>query len=266
MKFYTPKNKLLQKYIEGYYFVSPDDEMAPLKYYTFPSNFFILSVSYSAELTVNDHQMIIKESKDENLVTNFVTGYKKPIEIICEDWVPEITIYFKPLGINCFIPNTEQLFNTIVGFELKPFDDWEPAMKKIFDEKDRESQCEKLETYWLSKLKTKDFSVMEQIIADVEADLRINDIARKNNWSRQYLNRIFTRAVGKPPSEYRKIHRFRTAILNQRNQKNLTELSLEGSFYDQSHLIKDFREFTNISPNLFFKKAKTEQENVWLFI
>lgn len=266
MKFYTPKNKLLQKYIEGYYFISSDGEQAPLKYYTFPSNFFILSISHFAEVIVNDHQIIVRKSPTENLVTDFVSGYKKPIEVICEDWVPEITIYFKPLGINRFVQKPEQFFKTTIGLDLNPFDDWESVMKTLFAHKDRALQCEQLEAYWLSKLETKDFSALENIISDIESDFRIDEIAVKNNWSRQYLNRIFKKTVGKSPSEYRKIHRFRSAIMNQKDHKNLTELSLEGSFYDQSHLIKDFRELTNISPNSFFKNAKTDQENVWLFI
>lgn len=266
MKFYPPKNETLKKFIEGYYFIAPEDEQMPLKYYTFPSNFFILSISHSAEVIVNDHQIIVRKSKDENLVTDFVPKYKKPIEIICEDLVPEITIYFKPLGINHFLDHAERFFITTIGFDQHLFEDWESAMKAVFAENDRALQCEQLENYWLSKLKTRDFSTMQKIISAIESDFRIDDIALKNNWSRQYLNRIFTRTVGKSPSEYRKIHRFRKAILNQKNQKNLTELSLEGSFYDQSHFIKDFRELTNISPNLFFKNANTDQENVWLFI
>ncbi|WDF48346.1 helix-turn-helix domain-containing protein [Chryseobacterium sp. KACC 21268] len=115
-------------------------------------------------------------------------------------------------------------------------------------------------------MEEKDFSDLENIISDIESDFRIDDIAIKNNFSRQYLNRLFSKTIGKSPSEYRKIHRFRNAIINQKNQKNLTDLSLESSFYDQSHLIKDFKQLTNVSPNSFFKTVNTEKENVWLFI
>ncbi|MNY12542.1 DNA-binding transcriptional activator FeaR [compost metagenome] len=177
-----------------------------------------------------------------------------------------MTIYFKPLGINQFVENLEIFFEDILGLHFNLFEDFIHSMESIFKIKDREIQREKLEHYWLSKLKEKDFSELEKIISDIESDLRIDDIAIRNNFSRQYLNRLFSKTIGKSPSEYRKIHRFRNAIINQKKQKNLTHLSLESSFYDQSHLIKDFKQLTNVSPNSFFKTVNTEKENIWLFI
>lgn len=266
LEFYTPKNEILQKYIEGYYFISGNKKSEPLHYRTFPNNFFIVSINQNAEVEINDNQIIVRQSKNENITTNFVAKYSKPIEVIYDEAVAEVTIYFKPLGINQFVKNPDVLFKDILGLHFNPFEDFNHSMESICKIADREIQREKLEEYWLSKLEEKDFSELEKIISDIESDLKIDDIAIKNNFSRQYLNRLFSKTIGKSPSEYRKIHRFRNAIINQKNQKNLTDLSLESSFYDQSHLIKDFKQLTNVSPNSFFKTVNTEKENVWLFI
>lgn len=107
---------------------------------------------------------------------------------------------------------------------------------------------------------------MKEIILAIESEQKIEDIALANGFSRQYLSKLFTKVVGKSPMEYRKIHRFRTAIAKQKTMKSLTELSHESLFYDQSHLIKDFRQFTFVNPYTFFKKVDTDQEYVWLFI
>ena len=80
------------------------------------------------------------------------------------------------------------------------------------------------------------------------------------------VNKIFTKNVGKPAAEYRKIHRFRKAIIKQRETKSLTELSYDSLFYDQSHLVKDFKQLTHVNPHAFFKKVDTQQGNLWLFI
>lgn len=266
LEFYPPKSKLLQKYIEGYYFISPDEKSQLLKYWTFPNNFFILSVSQNADIKIDDKNIIIRQSQKENIATHFVAKYKKPIQVIYEEPVKELTIYFKPLGINQFVKNPEIFFKNAFGADFNPLDDLEDSMKSIFKINDRELQRDDLEEYWLSKLELKDFSEIEKIVSDIESDFRIDDIAVRNNFSRQYLNRLFTKMVGKSPSEYRKIHRFRNVIGNQKRMKNLTDLSFESSFYDQSHLIKDFRQLTNVSPNSFFKIVDTEKENVWLFI
>ena len=72
--------------------------------------------------------------------------------------------------------------------------------------------------------------------------------------------------MGKSPSEYRKIYRFRKSIIDKEQVKSLTELSHENLFYDQSHFIKDFRKLTHKNPKSFFKKVNTETEVLWFFV
>ena len=56
--------------------------------------------------------------------------------------------------------------------------------------------------------------------------------------------------------EYRRIYRFRNSLTNKLNTsqlKNLTEITYEEGYYDQSYLIKEFRKITNHNPKDFFK-------------
>lgn len=266
LEFYKPKNDLLKQYIEGYYFISQSEEPNLLNYWTFPNNFFILSVSQNVEVLFDKEKIIIKPSAEKNTIANFVSRYRKPIEVLFETDVNEITIYFKPLGINHFIGNTEFLFKHDGVDDFEPFVDFKTKMDEIFLVENREIQIELLESYWLSKFHPKPNSLKPEILKDVESELKIDQIARKHQFSRQHLNKLFLKNIGKSPSEYRKIHRFRNSILQQKASKNLTELSYDASFYDQSHLIKDFKELSNITPYSFFKKVDTEKENIWLFI
>jgi hypothetical protein len=43
VNFYKPNHPVLEKYIEGYYFIAKDDSDATLNYLTFPDNYFIIS-------------------------------------------------------------------------------------------------------------------------------------------------------------------------------------------------------------------------------
>lgn len=43
--FCRTRNNILQKYIEGYYFISEDKNSNIIRYKTFPNNYSILSVS-----------------------------------------------------------------------------------------------------------------------------------------------------------------------------------------------------------------------------
>ncbi|WP_353098108.1 helix-turn-helix domain-containing protein, partial [Empedobacter brevis] len=78
------------------------------------------------------------------------------------------------------------------------------------------------------------------------------------------LNRIFKKHLGKSPSEYRKIFRFRNSLLNKKESKNLTELSSK-DYYDQSHFIKDFKSITKRNPNQFFKEVDLQNETALKF-
>ena len=266
MEFYRPVNQVLQRYIEGYYFISPEGNNKRLHYWTFPNNFFIVSVSRDIEIEANHKKITITPSLQENIIANFVSRYTSPIEVLVEGEVSEITIYFKPLAINYLFDNAHELLQMENTLGFNPFADFIPAMKRILLENNRTFQRQSLEDYWMSKLEIREPGLMESIVSDLESGLKIEDIARNNNFSRQYLNRLFTRNIGKPPSEFYRIHRFRKAIKKQKDIRNLTELSYESLFYDQSHLIRDFKQLTNVSPNAFFKKADTGNANVWLFV
>ncbi|WP_428229062.1 helix-turn-helix domain-containing protein [Flavobacterium sp.] len=268
LEFYKPKNTLLQKYIEGFYFIVEDSKSDPLIYRTFPNNYVIIAIAQNISLTQSEGIMIISPSKENNILANIIYRYNTPIEISYLKLINEITIYFKPLGLNFFIDNVDVFYSKdhTKKIEFDPYTDFKAEMEKIFNINDRQKQIETLELYWLSKFREKDVSLTEELIKDIEADAKITEMAKKYKISRQYLSKIFQKNVGKPPSEYRKIHRFRRSIIEQNKAKNLTELSFDNLFYDQSHFIKDFQDLTHNNPKFFFKNVDTQKENVWLFI
>lgn len=267
MVFYKTRNELLQKYIEGYYFIFEDTDPTVIRYKTFPNNYCILSVSQNADVLYEEGRIIVFPSPAKKISTNLVIRYSYPIEVVYQKVVNEITFYFKPLGLNHFIPESdfflqhEQLMDYTVSSEFNE------RMDEILNMGDREQQLEAIEQYWLSKLQTRDFSLIEKLLSDLETtDLKIDEIAKKHQFSRQYINKLFLKNIGKTPTEYRKIHRFRNSLKKSGDIKNLTELSHKNLFYDQSHFNKAFKEYTDSSPSSFFKNVDTEKETIWLFI
>jgi len=264
--FYQPKNSILKKYMEGYYFMLPDEIEKPFHYFTFPNNFFILSVAIGSQIMTDDNQIVISKSTDGEIIADYLARYTTPVEILYKNPVPEITIYFKPSGVNHFIDKANLLFEQGNAIDFNPFPDFFTTMKQILEMKNHSLQIEMLEEYWLSKFAQKELQLVEAILQDMESDTKIADIASKHNISRQHLNKLFTKMVGKPCSEYRKINRFRAAIENKKSAKNLTQLTHENLFYDQSHMVKDFKELTKVSPHSFFKKIDIDKKNIWLYI
>lgn len=267
LHFYTPLNDTLKQYIEGYYFLSDDgSEGNEEEYLTFPNNYCIISANLNSKISFEKNKILVEPSSIPTVHTSFVHRYVNPIVVHYKKPFHEITIYFKPLGINYFTDNLKTMFSQKKMTAFTPqFLDFKEEMNRIFHIGDRSLQVAALEDYWLSKLMVKDFTFMRTILADIESNMKIEDIAKKHHISRKHLNTMFQKNLGKSPIEYRKIFRFRKAINSKEVVKNLTELSYASSFFDQSHLIKDFKSLTRISPQLFFKHVNTSNKNVWLF-
>ncbi|MDW9379269.1 helix-turn-helix domain-containing protein [Chryseobacterium sp. JV558] len=260
--FYQPVHSVLKDYIEGYYFIEKDDDQKPVKYLTFPDNYFIVSVCEDISVTQDKGWVEIARSPSENIEVDFVFRCSVPTEIFYRESINELTIYFKPLGIYHFF-NADKIKDLEQEILLSDFTD---IMKTILKESDRRIQIEILENYCISKFQKRDLQLAYTILDDFETELSIEEIAAKNKITRQYVNKISQRYLAKPASEFRKIQRFRKVLISNKKSRNLTELSYENLFYDQSHLIKNFKELTRISPGKFFENVDTEKNNIWLFI
>lgn len=266
LEFYQPKSDILKRYIEGYYFISVCATTKAIRYYTFPNNFIIVSASLGAHIELDENRIVVSNSGNDRVSADFVTRYTAPIEVCFHDVPPEVTLYFKPGGIHHFIKDAVVLFQQGSGVGFNPFPDFYPEMKKILNMQDRSLQRETLEQYWLSKFVKKDMRRIEAILSDMDTDLNISAIASKHDLSRQHLNNLFFKNIGKSPSEYRKIQRFRAAIAHKHLSKNLTHLTYQSLFYDQSHMIRDFKKLTRTKPQYFFKHVDINKENIWLFM
>lgn len=68
--------------------------------------------------------------------------------------------------------------------------------------------------------------------------------------SYKQFNRIFSGYVGTGPKDFLRIVRFQRALYHMQNRSSpsLTNLALECGFYDQSHLIRDFKLFSGYTP------------------
>jgi AraC-like DNA-binding protein len=108
---------------------------------------------------------------------------------------------------------------------------------------------------------------LRAILADVKSDPRVDaavdaiirsggraaieSIAEASGVSRQHLARAFAHHVGVSPKTFARVMRFRRAIeLGKRQQ--WADVAAELGYFDQSHLIADFREFAGETPVPFF--------------
>lgn len=84
--------------------------------------------------------------------------------------------------------------------------------------------------------------------------------------NRKRLERIFNKYVGMSPKDFLKVKQFEEASRNVMFNEcaRLTDIALEEDYYDQSHFIKDFRQYTDYSPTAF-KKNKPALKSKFKF-
>ena len=141
----------------------------------------------------------------------------------------EITIYFKPAGLNHFIDDISSLFENDFSY-FNPFGDYEAEMTKILLTREKKYPVGASGKVLDFKAYSKDLTAVESWLSDINSTMSIEEIADKNQISRQYFNKMFRKYIGKSPSEFRKVNKFRNSI-NQKNQnQNLIELSLDANF------------------------------------
>lgn len=93
-----------------------------------------------------------------------------------------------------------------------------------------------------------------QRILKSNGNVVINELIHKSGVSPKYYDDLFTKHVGITPKNLCNILKFNYFIKYRINSpnKNLTECAYESGYYDQSHLIKSFHQFAEISPRKYF--------------
>jgi len=83
--------------------------------------------------------------------------------------------------------------------------------------------------------------------------MNVGELADKLGKSIRQLERIYNNHIGLGPKAFQKLHRFQhlLQLRTQSPQENWTELCYRVGYFDQSHLIKDFRSYLNITPTRF---------------
>jgi AraC-like DNA-binding protein len=275
IRVYKPRNQQLQQYIECFYTLTRTEDDKPFSYLTFPNNFTIHTIDANSATIIKENNITATANVPLNGLDSFLAPHtNQPLLNSYERGiVNEITIYFKPLGINAFLENT-------LGFYYKtqypfiPFLDYQSKMIEILSLNDDETKIAQLENYWLSKLIGFEHPFLHSIIGelmDQDNSASISALANKYRISRVTLNRQFALHIGKTPSEFKRVNRFRKAMKYygfNANDKNLTSLTYQAQYFDQSHMIKDFSGFTNYSPKNFFSKLSSLKDGQinWLFL
>lgn len=97
--------------------------------------------------------------------------------------------------------------------------------------------------------------IMIHNICSHKGVLKIEEMEGEMGYSTRYLNRVFTNETGMSPKTFSRIIRFQNVLNTMKKQKKIAEISENFGFFDQSHMLKDFRLFTGMTPVKYMKNS-----------
>jgi AraC-like DNA-binding protein len=169
-------------------------------------------------------------------------------------------VQFKPNGFLPFatIP-IKEMENTAVPLEKLFGQKGLEIEQRILNANTTTEKIQIIETFLIKLLaerKTIDNVVNSTIdtIYTSNGQFSVNEFSKSSNISRRQLARKFSDSIGLSPKQLAKIIRIQTTLKALLNQEitSLTDLAYENEYFDQAHFIKDFKEFTGLTPKEFF--------------
>ena len=184
----------------------------------------------------------------------------EPFYIEPTGYVNTFAIRFYPYGFANFVTvpistlaNKETPIEMLFGEKIS-----KKLAQEIIHATDTKQRIEIIERFLLKKLSEQ--STVDKIVKttmdallSTKGSTSISDILKEDLSKRRQVERKFVKQIGVSPKQLGKVIRLQSALkmlLNDEGEK-LTNIAYESEYYDQSHFIKDFKEFTGISPKEF---------------
>ncbi len=209
------------------------------------------------------HQDNIRQLQSEHVAVSMMRKY---IEIESNGKTGFIAVRFYPWGAYHFFnePVHNFLDNTIAASKL-----WADDSRRIILElkslhtlEKRFKSVEHFLLNMLTKYQRNETQTDEavKLIRNTKGSLNIDEICSETGFTKKQLERKFLSLVGTTPKIFSRVCRFLNICHHMEEQKgkSLTQLAYECGYYDQSHFINEFKEFSGFTPKDFFAK-----ENIW---
>ena len=254
-KTYEP-NFELTEFVKRYWTLDGEKENIPIKNTIVPDGTMKLIFHYGD--TYKHHA---KNGKVTILPKCFLIGQlTKPYVIEPTGVTGSFVVQFKPNG---FLPFTtipiKEMENTAVPLDTLFDEEGKEISEQILNAKSTSERIQKIEKFLLKRLANKKVidNIVEstiETICSTNGKFSVNEFSKSKNINRRQLARKFSSTIGLSPKQLAKTIRIQTTLKILLNEQitSLTDLAYENEYFDQAHFIKDFKEFTGLTPKEFF--------------
>lgn len=257
-----PQNEILKNFIQYFLFIEKE-EYGRISQICYPNTNHCLSLMKSSQIykfSESNYQILSSE-----IHSSYLTGiYKFPINICADIPYKELCINFNPLGLEAFFG--EKLSSII--FKKNPLNFFDPSWKSLFEIAFSTNSIndiqKEIETFFINKVTNQFIKYQDFNLNRIENFNRVEDISDIIYKSYRSTNRFFKEQFQITPKDFLQIKKVRNAMDLLFENKSITEISYDLNFTDQSHLIKTFKNYTQLTPLQFRKTAMRMDNNlIW---
>ena len=172
-------------------------------------------------------------------------------------------VRFHPDGFTPFTTmDINKMSNTTTSLHTLFDDEGLLLEETILTAPTNENRIKTIETFLLERLISPEIvdriakSGLE-ILMRLNGQISVNKLSDELQINRKKLQRRLTSVIGLSPKQLSKIIRLQATLKILENDpfKSLTSAAYEGGYFDQAHFIKDFKEFTGLSPKQFYASS-----------
>ncbi|NRA13719.1 MAG: AraC family transcriptional regulator [Crocinitomicaceae bacterium] len=170
------------------------------------------------------------------------------------------SVRFHPDGFTPFSTiDINEMVNTTTTLPKLFGDEGLLLEKSILSAKANEDRVKIIETFLLERLIDPEVAdriakSSLEILMRLNGQISVTELSDELQINRKQLQRRLTSVIGLSPKQLSKIIRLQATLkmLEDDQSTNLTSVAYDGGYFDQAHFIKDFKEFTGVSPKQFY--------------
>ncbi|MFW5848112.1 MAG: AraC family transcriptional regulator [bacterium] len=247
-----PNNSKLTSIIESYWYLY-DEKNLKLILPPELSNDLIINLKPPTKFYNNKDSCILYD--------NYVSGVRSTFYKVEQYSQIEIFgIRFKPWAFSLFfnIPSKGLInkFISINNIESNELITLNNNLNEIQEFNKKESFLDDyiIDNFKLNNDKTALLSEINYLI-DTNTGLSVKELSNKIGYSVISIERLFSKYVGITPKQFIRISRYNKiwSLINNPKYNSWADICYEFDYFDQSHFIKEFKEYTGMSPEKYMK-------------
>lgn len=177
-----------------------------------------------------------------------------------------IAYFFKPFALTTLFGfSALELTDNPISLNLINQQDANPLQEKLLNAstiKERISILDEFVFSLITKIQTCNnlINYATQLITENPSKEVLKQVQDKLFVTERTFQRIFENKIGISPNQYRHIVQFNSAFqqLNQGQYKRISDIAFYNNYADQSHFIRAFKEFTNLTPKEYLNLGNRE--------